>query len=301
VLVVLHIAPSSPSALPAILRRTSRLPAEHAFDGARLEPGRVYVAPPDRHMVVRDGYVTLPRGPKENGHRPAVDPLFRSAARWYGPAVIGVVLSGTLDDGAAGLAAIKARGGRALVQDPDDALYDGMPLAALRAVVPDAVVPLAEMAALLVAWANEDPPSAGPVDEELQIETDVAELEETAHAEQDRPGSPAGFSCPDCGGAMFEIDSDTLRFRCRVGHAWSPASLMVEQVEGAEAALWTAIRHLEERAALHRRLASEAKARNHERATNIQEERAQESTRSAGVLRQLIRDSFVENPEASVD
>jgi two-component system chemotaxis response regulator CheB len=288
VLVVLHVAPHARSALPLILRRVATLPVDHAVDGEEIRPGQIYVAPPNRHLVVRDGRLLLGQGPRENGHRPAVDPLFRSASRWYGPGVIGVILSGTLDDGAAGLATIAARGGRVIVHDPDEALYDGMPTAAIRAVQPDAVVSSKKIGAYIAEWCREETAAAPPVDRELQLETDVAELDESALSDPVRPGTPAGVSCPDCSGAMFEIDTDTLRFRCRVGHAWSPEALFVEQAEEAEGALWVAVRSLEEKAALHRRLAQAARSRGQESVNQRQLQKADEAGGTARTIRQLL-------------
>ena len=290
VLVVLHLSPNSPSALDAILRRAGDMQVVSPETGDPLVAGTVYVAPPDRHLLVRDGGLVVSRGPRENGHRPAVDPLFRSVSRWYGPAAIGVVLSGTLDDGAAGAAIVGQRGGRVLVQDPDEALYPGMPRAALRAWPGAEVTTLPKMADVLVDWIA-DPIPWAPVgaDRDLELETDMAEFDDEAMADPDRPGIPAGFSCPDCNGAMFEIDSDVMRFRCRVGHAWSPESLVAQQVDGAEAALWMAIRHLEEKAALHRRLADSAAQRGSQIGARMHVERAKESGESAEIIRRLLR------------
>jgi two-component system chemotaxis response regulator CheB len=288
VLVVLHVAPDARSALPLILRRAGQLPVRHASHGEEIRAGHVYVAPPNHHLVVRDGILVLGLGPRENGHRPAVDPLFRSAARWYGPGVIGVILSGTLDDGAAGIATIASRGGRVLIQDPDDALYDGMPKAAIAAVEPDAIAPAAKMGPYIAEWTAECTGAPAPVDRELQMETEVAELDQAALADPDRPGEPAGMSCPDCYGAMFVIDHVMIRFRCRVGHAWSPESLFAEQAETAEAALWTAVRSLEEKAALHRRLAKSARERSSVVAEGAHLEKAEEAATSAATIRQLV-------------
>lgn len=294
VLVVLHIGPNSPSALPSILARAGALPAAHAVDGEPLVGRRIYVAPPDRHLLVRDGQVILGRGPRENGYRPAVDVLFRSAARWYGPAAIAVVLSGALDDGAAGAMAVSRRGGRVLVQEPTEALYDGMPTAVIHADEPDAVVPVAKMSSLLVEWSREEvAPALVPAGRDLEMETDVAELVDEALDDPHRPGRPVGLSCPDCHGTMYEITSDVLRFRCRVGHAWSPESLAAQQVEGAEAAVWMAIRHLEEKATLHLRLADLARERR-SRAADAHLERAKEATHGARTLRQLLKEPLAD-------
>ena len=154
VCVVLHFPASGTSVLPSILARVGSLPAAHAVDGEPIQPGRIYVAPPDRHLIVRQERVELSIGPKENNHRPAVDVMFRTAARSHGPRVIGVVLSGTLDDGTVGLAAIRKQRGIAVVQDPEDALYPGMPRSALENVGGDHVLPVAGIGALLGRLAS---------------------------------------------------------------------------------------------------------------------------------------------------
>jgi len=293
-LVVLHLPSAAFSALPAILARCTDLAVGTAFDGAPLGNGRIYVAPPDRHLLVRDGHIALGRGPKENGNRPAIDPLFRSAARWHGPSTVGVVLSGTLDDGAAGLLAITERGGAAVVQDPGTASYDGMPSAALRAVPEAKVAGGPDLSVLVATLCGEtvavDPPFPEHV---LEMEAEIARLDERALEEPDRPGRPAAVTCPDCNGAMFEIDDGNLvRYRCRVGHAWSPETLLFEQVEAAEAALWAAIRTLEEKAALHRKLAGRSQAGRNMLGERYHEEQAAAADESAGVLRDLLRRSL---------
>ena len=298
VLVVLHLPPTACSALPAILDRTSALSAMSAYDGAPLKPGIILIAPPDRHLLVRDGHVTLGRGPKENGHRPAIDPLFRSAARWRGPRTIGVVMSGTLDDGAAGLATIVERGGVAVVQDPQSALYDGMPCAALR-IVPNALTASGpDLPRRVAELCHEDTPaSAALVDPVLEMETEIPSLTEEAFSE-DRPGRPAAMTCPDCQGAMFVLEEgNVIRYRCRVGHAWSPESLLMEQMETAEAVLWAAVRTLEEKATLHRSLAERASRTRVAHGYHL--ERAEEAEASATVLRDLLRRPVVDSEPQS--
>jgi two-component system chemotaxis response regulator CheB len=292
VFVVLHVPATATSMLPSILSRHGPLPAAHVNDGEPIEPGRIYVAPPDHHLLVRAGHVHLSRGPRENGHRPAVDPLFRSAAGEYATRVIGVVLSGALDDGTAGLLAIKSRGGVAVVQDPDDCLYPGMAASALEHVQVDHVVPAASMGKLLARLATEpaaEPPGPAPAEMKLEVEVEgfsVEALEEGRH-----PGQPSGFSCPDCNGVLWEIqDGGMQRYRCRVGHAWSPESLLTQQSEALEAALWVALRSLEERAALARRLAEPARQRGHTITATRFEEQADEAQQAARLVRQLLVD-----------
>src|SRR5262245_1884290 len=260
VLVVLHMRTGTSSALPRILDRAGPLPSEHARDGERLEPGHVYVAPPDRHLLVRDGRVRLSAGPRENGHRPAVDPLFRTAARAHGARVVGVVLSGALDDGTAGLAAVKRHGGLAVVQEPAEALYPDMPLHAAATVDVDHVLPVMGIAELIALVANETTTSGG--DPAPEPEEDPVEMRLDPNPFGPRQGRPSPYACPDCNGVLWEVDEGgVMRFRCRVGHAWSPNGLLAEQADRLEDALWTALRVLEEHGALARRLAERAEER----------------------------------------
>lgn len=244
VFVVLHLPAGSYSALPQILNRKGPLPARHPTNGEKIVSGQIYVAPPDNHLLIRDDHIRLSRGPRENSARPAIDPLFRSAARWHGPHTIGVVLSGVLDDGTAGLQSIKARSGVAVVQDPETALYNGMPRSAVENVMVDYVMPVSEMGDLLVRLSKEIVQEGEkPVNEEMEIETDVVEMDEDALQDPTRPGTPSVFACPDCGGVLWEIEEgDLFRFRCRVGHAFSSDTLLFAQNEALEEALWTALR-----------------------------------------------------------
>ncbi|MFG1996213.1 chemotaxis protein CheB [Actinoplanes sp. NPDC048988] len=254
-LIVLHVARSAPSALPAILDRSGPLPAGAAADGEALRPGHIYVASSDHHLLLLDGRLRLTRGPAENGHRPAIDPLFRSVARAAGPRAAGVVLSGWRDDGASGLATIAAQGGATIVQDPEDALCPWMPRAALTRVTPDHVLPAAKMGALLSGMADMDLPQSHPPNDRM-LEFEVAITDPRSTLTTDTIAEPAGYGCPSCGGSLFQIESDPMpRFRCRVGHAWSPESLLDEQALALESALWIALRALEEKSALSRRMA----------------------------------------------
>jgi two-component system chemotaxis response regulator CheB len=246
VLVVLHLAPGSPSALPSILGRAGRIRCRAADDGEALRPGELLVAPPDRHLVVEDGAVRLTVGPRENGHRPSIDVLFRSAAQERGERVVGVVLSGTRDDGTAGLAQIKAQGGAAVVQDPRDAMYPSMPASAIERVSVDAVVPAAEIADTVRAIVNGDaPPAPGE------------------QPEQQRPAGAerATTICPECGGVLEEREEAGVpQWECRVGHRYSPRSLADAQAQDVEAALWTAVRALRDRSLVLERLAEQCEA-----------------------------------------
>jgi two-component system, chemotaxis family, protein-glutamate methylesterase/glutaminase len=288
VLIVLHVSPDHRSVLPRILDSAGPLPAAHARDGEALERGRVYVAPPDRHLVVDDGVVRLTRSPREGGHRPAVDPLFRTAARFHGARVIGVVLSGALDDGSAGLLAVKQRGGVAVVQDPDDALCGDMPRNALENVEVDYCVPSSGIPKLLEKLSHETIQLHSPIPTLLEQETNIA-LERNP-TDQGAPGNPSEFSCPACGGVLNEVhDGKVLRFRCRVGHAYGAASLTADQQDRIEAALWAALRALEDQIALNRRLARRAQERGHRRSAEAFERYEDAAREHAETIRVALR------------
>jgi len=289
VLVVLHVPAASGSALPAILDRCGPLPARHAQEGDPLAPGQVLVAPPDRHLIVVDGVVTLSTGPRENSHRPAIDVLFRSAARAAGPRVVGVVLSGALDDGAAGMYAITSRGGVGVVQDFDEALYDSMPRAAAQSGNVDLVLPAAKIPAALAELMADDVPEAPPPSDLMEQETAMADIDAPTMHDHHRPGTPSGFACPDCHGALFEIhEGDLLRYRCRVGHAWSADSLVARQTNDLESALWMALRSLEEKASLSRELGDRAANSGHDLSALRFDESATEALGAAELVRELI-------------
>ena len=289
ILVVLHIPSTGTSALPAILSRAGRLPARHAREGDLLEPGQILIAPPDRHLIVYDGAVALSRGPQENGHRPAIDVLFRSAARARGSRVIGVVLSGTLDDGAAGAVAIVSRGGGCVVQDFDEALHDSMPRAAFAAVREGKIAPAADIPTVLTSLLDQTVEHEPPPSDLMRQEAAMADMDPTAMHDEERPGTPSGFACPDCHGALFEIVEGSLtRYRCRVGHAWSAESLAARKTVDLESALWMALRSLEEKAVLSRTLGGSAVDRGHDLTAERFEEAADEALRAAELVRDLI-------------
>lgn len=300
VLVVLHTPANGAGVLPHILSRSGALPARHPADHEPLGRSVIWVASPDHHLVVLDGHVTLTRGPRENGLRPAADVLSRTAARARGARVIGVVLSGALDDGTAGLAAVVAWGGVAVVQDPADALYEGMPSNALAGVAIDHVVPAAEIPALLHRLCREEiseehPPVPRQVDEEV----DVGLMDDDARAEVSGSDSPSGYSCPDCSGVLWEVpDPALVRYRCRVGHAWSAEGLLGQQAEQLDGALWMALRVLEEKAALAVTLRDRADERGNTITASRFAEQAAEAIDAAGVIRALIQ-AHLGAPEAS--
>lgn len=291
VLVVLHLPSSRRSALPHILERAGSLPAKQAEDGDQLRPGHLFVAAPDQHLIVSDHKVTLSRGPVDNGHRPAVDVLFRSAALVHGPQVVGVVLSGALDDGTAGLAAIRSRGGIGVVQDPAEALHPSMPRCAIEGAAPEHIVRMADMPKLLVRLTEEEIDSASvpPPPPLMEVETAMADLNGQAYDTPDRPGHPSGYSCPDCSGGLFVIEAgDLLRLRCRVGHAWTAESLVPQQSAAMETALWVALRSLEEKAALTRDMSRRAANRGHRRTAGMFDAQYREALTSARLVRELM-------------
>jgi two-component system, chemotaxis family, protein-glutamate methylesterase/glutaminase len=304
VLIVLHMASVRTSVLDNILRRAGGLPVGVAVDGEPLERGRVYIAPPDFHMLVRGESIRLSAGPRENGVRPAIDPLFRSAGRAYGARAVGVILSGTLDDGATGLRFIKEHGGAAVVQDPDDAAFSDMPRNAILATRPDAIVPLAEMGATLSRLLDQ------PIDKATDIRRSDGDRQEADRVEVDlEPPSPGGeptlITCPDCGGVLMEgIEHGALRFTCQVGHSYSPESLVNGQGLALEAALWNAHRTLDERADLLRRLARRARGGDGAVSTDAGERydmRALAIERHVKVIREaLVRLRETENDERDV-
>ena len=295
VFVVIHLPPTHESKLPAILSRAGRLPAIEPVDGQKLECGQIYVAPPDRHLIIEDSHVSVIHGPRENRSRPAIDPLFRSAALAFGPRVIGVVLSGSLDDGTAGLRAIKKSGGIAIVQDPAEALYSTMPQSAVANNSIDYVLDAREIAPVLRSLVREEITAEGArtaVKDDLRDEVEV--IGHNLDSEQmienvERMGTLSMFTCPECHGTLWELkDGELSRYRCHVGHAFSVESLDAEQAEKLEAALWSALRALEERVALARQLAKRARERKAEYVANGFDRRADETSQHAETIRGML-------------
>lgn len=298
---VVHTSPDNPGVLPQILRRAGVLPVEFARDRDPIVVGRVYVAPPDHHLLLKRGHIRVVRGPKENGFRPAVDPLFRTAAATYGVRVIGVVLSGGLNDGTHGLANIVERGGVALAQDPEDALIPNMPLSAIQNVevrrvlaavdIPAALIELVAEAVVPAMFDNfdafdaPDTPDNVEVGDSLQVRTP--------------PGTPTPYTCPECGGALWERaeTGKLLRFRCHVGHAYTAEILAAEQGQNLEIVLWSALRALEENAALCRRMTERTEAAGFADLARRYGEDADQAERRASVLRKILQETAVRTPQ----
>lgn len=295
VCVVLHIAPHGPTVLPQILARAGELPAVQAADGMAAEGGRIHVAPPDCHLLVADGTLRLDHGPRVNGHRPAIDTLFASAARSYGAAAAGVVLSGVLDDGTAGLMAIKRAGGLTLVQEPGDALYDMMPRSAIEIVTPDRVATASDLGRLLgelaAALPPLDPPHVTHTPTELLVEVD------RGSSDDPQPGDVTGLTCPECNGAIWLAEQNGIpRLACRTGHAFSLETFAASQTDRVEVALWTALRTLEERAALYRRMAARHRKQGNTRTAERLALQSESAVQHAFVIREVI-DRFDDEEE----
>lgn len=272
----------------------------HASDGEEIRQGQIYVAPPDVHLLIGQDRMRLIRGPRENGNRPAIDPMFRSAAIAHGPRVIGVVLSGNLDDGTSGLLAIKRHGGATVVQDPADATFTSMPASALKYVPVDCVVPAERIGAALVELAASTlRTQSDQRDDETTKEVRYSALDlGTIEHEEQHPGRPSGFGCPDCGGALWEMqEGDLVRYRCRVGHAWTGEALMSRQGDVLDTALWTALRTLEESASLARKLAERQRRLDHMTLA----ERFERSARDAEAKAHAIRRALLETPPQAVE
>lgn len=258
-----HLSPSSRSVLPALLDRAGPLRAVSPADGQEIEAGHVYVAGPDAHMLLRPGHILMRRGPYENRTRPAINALFRSAAVHYGGRTVGVVLTGLLDDGTDGLIAIKAAGGTSIVQDPADAEWPSMPRNALKRDHVDHAAPLSDIARLLTGLAQQPAGPDIPLPEEYLIEDRMA-AQEFAIMESviNTPGEPSHLSCPDCGGVLNQVHmQEEVRFRCQVGHAFTPLGLAAAQNDELERALAVAARTHRDRIRLFAQMSDSARAR----------------------------------------
>lgn len=288
--IVMHTAPQSPGVLHEILDRSGPLPVVNPSNRERLKGGHIYVAPPDHHLLVEPGHLRVTKGPKENRFRPAIDPLFRSAAQVFGPRAIGVILTGNLDDGTAGLWAIKQLGGVAIVQDPADAMFPSMPHSALQHVSADHVAPLADLAPLFVrltaAGIGDVPPPAAPTG--LEVEVKIANEEDPLQAGVHGLGAPSTFSCPECHGVLLQLkEAGRVRFRCHTGHAYSGDSLLAEIDEAIEAALWNTVRLMHEGDSLMRGMADHLEQHNADEATRLRRG-GDDFPRKAETLRELI-------------
>ena len=286
---VVHTSPEAPGMLADIFDRCGTLRATYATDGELIEKGRIYVAPPDRHLLIEPNRMRVTRGPKENRFRPAVDPLFRSAAQTYGPRVAGVILTGYLDDGTAGLWTVKQLGGTAVVQDPADALVPFMPLNAVTHVEIDYCLPLAEIAPLLVRLTTEvvEEEGAYQVPKEVEIEVNIAKEQKALDAGVLQLGEPSNYACPECHGVLLQMKEGTLfRFRCHTGHAYSVESLLADITEKMDDALWNSIRAFEEGELFMRHMAEHLDHGDANHSAESFLKRADDTKRRATLMRQ---------------
>lgn len=302
VFVVIHTPATAVSHLPEILSRAGPLPARHAREGEAIQTGRIYVAPPDQHLLVRPGVIELTRGPRENHSRPAIDPLFRSAARAYGLHTIGVLRSGALYDGAAGLLAVKGRGGLVMIQDPNEAVVASMPLNALELVEADHILPAARIGSEIARLAQQPalPKGAATMIDDGERISRVIRQDFGEQMANERADEPSMYTCPDCGGMLWQTDpASGGRFRCHVGHVYAPEALLDQQSEEVENALWTCVRLLRERTALHRQRATKSRARGQDELAVRFEEQAVLSERHAEIIRELLERPPASTPERS--
>lgn len=290
IFIVLHVGASSQSQLSQVLQKECVLPVTEARDGELVRTGRVFVARPDYHLVVEADAVRLTRGPRENRVRPSVDALFRSAAYVYGPRVVGVILSGALDDGSAGLWWIKHRGGTCIVQDPRDALFPSMPENAIAQVQTDHVVSVREMPALFTTIAREEAEgTSADAPKELQIETKIAKEVNALSAGVMELGSASPYTCPECHGVLVQLKGTTVpQFRCHTGHAYSINTLLSDVTEYVERSLWNSMRAIEESAMLLRHMARYLRdQRRDPRAASMFDQTAADTLRRSQVVREM--------------
>jgi two-component system, chemotaxis family, protein-glutamate methylesterase/glutaminase len=258
ILFVLHLNPTAPSLLPKILAAAGPLPVSFPEDIEPLKSGHIYVAVPDYHLLLEQGHVRLTRGPKENRFRPSIDALFRSAAYAYGPRVVGVILTGLLDDGTAGLWSVKDRGGTAIVQDPKEAAAPSMPESALKNVKVDYCLPLRDIAPVLNELAHTPAAKEGAytMSERMKVEVEIAKENAAIDKGIQDLFEPSNYTCPECHGVLLQLkEGAILRFRCHTGHAYSATTLLEDGETGVEGSLWGAIRSLEERVLMLRQFA----------------------------------------------
>ena len=302
--IVQHLSGEVASSLPAVLARSARLSVAFARDRETIEPGRIYLAPPDFHLIVKPSYLRVIRGPRENRMRPAIDPLFRSAAVAYRSYATGVILTGMLDDGTAGLQAIADCGGMTIVQDPVDAAYSSMPKSAIANVNVDRIAPLADIAKILEERVRQTPKMVEEVPGDLLLEAPITQHAITKPETMATIGQPVAHSCPSCGGPLWQITQGrSLRYRCHVGHAFTGHTLVEEQSEATEKALWIALRTLEERSRLLINMSDRYAKNGAGSLAKVHRERAQEAAEHAISIRNLIRqlrtigDDFPEEPK----
>ncbi|OAF11696.1 chemotaxis protein CheB [Bradyrhizobium neotropicale] len=293
IFIVLHIPAQGIGILSTVVSGAGKLPVRQAENGMKIEPGQIYLAAPDHHLLLSENRVFLGRGPRENMVRPAIDALFRSAALHHGPRVIGVLLSGLLSDGAAGLNAIKRCGGMTVVQDPSDAIADEMPRRALQATTIDLCVPGASMGDVLSELVREPPGARLPIPPEIKLEVEIAAGDRIGSDNLLSLADPVALTCPACGGVLSEIkEPRPMRFRCQVGHAYTADALAKEQEGRVDEALRVALRIIEERAELVQRMASDGRRSGRPAVAEMYETRAAEYREYADMIRRVVLHSL---------
>ncbi|MGY3035409.1 two-component system chemotaxis response regulator CheB [Bradyrhizobium sp. USDA 4354] len=293
VFVVLHIPAQGIGILSTVASSAGPLPVRQAENGMKIEPGHVYLGAPDHHLLLAGDRVVLGRGPRENMVRPAIDALFRSAALYHGPRVIGVLLSGLLSDGAAGLNAIKRCGGMAVVQDPADAISDEMPRRAMEATTVDLCVPGATMGDVLSELVREPAGAALPIPPEIRLEVEIAAGERVGSDNLSAVADPVALTCPACGGVLSEVkDARPMRFRCQVGHGFTADALAKEQEGRVDEALRVALRIIEERAELVQRMAADGRRSGRAAVAEMYEARSREYREYADMIRRIVLKSL---------
>lgn len=299
-LIVMHLAPEPRSLLANVLQRYSPFPISAPDDGEPMRRGHIYVARPDHHLLVDRGRIRIARGPRENRNRPAVDALFRSAAYAYGHRVIGVVLTGALDDGTVGLWWVKERGGATVVQDPEEALHPSMPRSALAHVEVDHVAQVEAMGPLLLRLTSERvKPRKAPVSEELRVETAIARESRAPQLGVMELGPITPFTCPECHGVLVRLKGGGVnRFRCHTGHAFTTTTLLAEVTQGVEKMMWGSIRAIEESVLLLRELALHARGNKDLKAARLLEKKAREAQQRAEMVRGATLEHQVLSPES---
>ena len=290
--IVQHISGEASSNLARVLNHDGQLKVKFAEDREAIEPGRIYLAPPDFHLLLERGQMRVTRGPRENLVRPAIDPLFRSAAVTYRSYATGIILTGMLDDGTAGLQAIKACGGMTIVQNPNDAVYNSMPKSAIANVDIDRVASLEEISKILKERVSQTPKIIAKIPADLQLEAPIARDAITSPETMAKIGTPVAHSCPSCGGPLWQIgesNDSLLRYRCHVGHAFTINTLVEEQNEATEKALWIALRTLEERSRLLKNMSDRYSQKGAISLAKTHQERSQEALDHSIQIRSLIR------------
>jgi two-component system chemotaxis response regulator CheB len=287
IFIVQHMAPeNSGGALLHALGKHRAFACKLVSDGEAFDKGRIYIAPPVYHLLVKQKTLLVTKGARENRYRPAIDPLFRSAAVTHGPSVIAMVLTGMLDDGTAGLIAIKSCGGVTVVQDPKDAAYPGMPQSALNNSKVDHCVPVAEMGRLLEKLTHESPDKNKPIPKDLRTDAEIAERVLSDVAEVNGLGSQVPYNCPNCGGVLWEMNNpDVARYRCHTGHSFMAAALLTSQSEKIEETLWTSLRMFEERKNL---LNNMAQREGHRKGRDSYAQRAKETEVHTERIREML-------------